>query len=162
MLQTAALAFIPSSTFMMLKGSSIITTLIFSKSLIGLPVQSRHLVGCGLSLMGLMLVGMAEVYIPLATSADAETGSDNSIGYCLMLISLVCNGYFYAYEEKLFRLYPNIQPTQMVGYEGLYGLPVCLIFILILSLVPCSHPKYCVYSNSQDFSADPDGKNGKM
>ena len=63
-LQTSALAFISSSTYMMLKGASIITTLYFSRRLISMQVQSRHLAGCGLSIMGLILVGIAEVYVP--------------------------------------------------------------------------------------------------
>lgn len=54
---------------MMLKGASIITTLIFSKHLLDMVIQIRHIVGCGLSVLGLCLVGLAEVYIP---SADQE------------------------------------------------------------------------------------------
>ena len=41
-LQTSALAFISSSTYMMLKGASIITTLYFSRTLIAMPVHPRH------------------------------------------------------------------------------------------------------------------------
>ena len=79
-LQTAALAFISSSTYMMLKGASIITTLYFSTKLISMQVQSRHLVGCGLSITGLILVGMAEVYIPSSTSsAEASNEVESSL-----------------------------------------------------------------------------------
>ena len=36
----------------------------------------------------------------------------------------------------------------MVGYEGLYAIPICLTLIFIISFVPCSGDKFCVYDDS--------------
>lgn len=62
MLQCTALALISGSTFMMLKGASIVTTLMFSHWLIDFQIRSRHIVGCGLAILGLALVGLADIY----------------------------------------------------------------------------------------------------
>lgn len=63
MLQCTALALISGSTFMMLKGASIVTTLVFSHWLIDFEVRSRHAVGCALAVLGLAIVGLADIYL---------------------------------------------------------------------------------------------------
>jgi drug/metabolite transporter (DMT)-like permease len=51
------LAFISGSTYMMFKGASIVTTAIFSRILVKMVIQKRHLAGCGLAILGLVIVG---------------------------------------------------------------------------------------------------------
>jgi drug/metabolite transporter (DMT)-like permease len=51
------LAFISSSTYMMFKGASIVTTAIFSRILIKMIIEKRHIAGCGLAILGLTIVG---------------------------------------------------------------------------------------------------------
>jgi len=41
----------------MFQGASIITTIIFSKILINITIQKRHVWGCGLAFIGLLIVG---------------------------------------------------------------------------------------------------------
>jgi drug/metabolite transporter (DMT)-like permease len=41
----------------MFQGGSIITTLIFSKILINMVIQKRHIWGCALAFVGLLIVG---------------------------------------------------------------------------------------------------------
>lgn len=57
MLQYMGLAFISGSTYMMFKGASIVTTAIFSKILVGMVIEKRHITGCGLAILGLVVVG---------------------------------------------------------------------------------------------------------
>ncbi len=57
MLQYMGLSFISGSTYMMFKGASIVTTAIFSKILINMNLQKRHFVGCGMAIMGIVIVG---------------------------------------------------------------------------------------------------------
>ena len=54
-----------------------------------------------------------------------------------MLISLIFNGFFYAYEQFLLKKH-SINPMQMVGYEGLFGMVIIFVATTILSFVPCS------------------------
>lgn len=62
MLQYMGLFFIDASTYMMFKGASIVTTAIFSKLLFGMIVEKRHLAGCGLAILGLVIVGSAGLF----------------------------------------------------------------------------------------------------
>lgn len=41
----------------MFQGASIITTAIFAKLLFNMSIQKRHLTGCGLAFLGLLIVG---------------------------------------------------------------------------------------------------------
>ena len=95
MLQYMGLAFISSSTYMMFKGASIVTTAIFSRILIKMVIEKRHLAGCGLAIAGLAVVGSAG----FLTSNDSgeTTFQQELVGYILMLISLVFNGFLYAF-----------------------------------------------------------------
>lgn len=56
-LQYIGLAFISGSTYMMFKGATIITTAIFSRILVKMVIEKRHIVGCGLAVIGLVIVG---------------------------------------------------------------------------------------------------------
>lgn len=42
---------------MMFKGASIVTTAIFSRILVKMVIEKRHIAGCGLAILGLMVVG---------------------------------------------------------------------------------------------------------
>jgi hypothetical protein len=52
-----ALNFISGSTYLMFKGGSLITTVAFSKILFGMTIQKRHVAGCRLAIIGLIIVG---------------------------------------------------------------------------------------------------------
>ena len=56
-MQYMALNFISGSTYRILVGASIVTTLLFSKLLLKIIIEKRHIVGCGLSIAGLLIVG---------------------------------------------------------------------------------------------------------
>ena len=63
----------------------------------------------------------------------------------MMLISLVFNGFYYAYEQFLMKKH-TIDPLQMVGCEGCFGMFIIAFISLILSITPCSFdPKLCVF-----------------
>ena len=65
-----------------------------------------------------------------------------------MITSLTFNGFFYSYEQKLFNNY-HIEPIQMVGIEGVFGIIYCLIFIPILTFIPCPfQDSSCVFNTA--------------
>lgn len=64
-----------------------------------------------------------------------------------MLISLVFNGFFYAYEQFLLKKH-SINPMQMVGFEGIFGMIIILVITTILSFIPCHFgEKTCVFDS---------------
>lgn len=58
-MQYMALNFISGSTYRILIGATIISTLFFSKLLLKIVVQRRQIIGCGMALIGLVLVGVS-------------------------------------------------------------------------------------------------------
>lgn len=70
------------------------------------------------------------------------------IGYVLMLVSIIFNGFFYAYEEYLLTNY-HINFYQMVASEGIYGGTIILALTAGLSYVPCGlGERICVYDTN--------------
>ena len=53
------LSFIAGSTYVMFKGASIVTTAIFSKILVKMVIEKRHIAGCSFAIAGLVVVGSA-------------------------------------------------------------------------------------------------------
>lgn len=54
-----------------------------------------------------------------------------------MISSLITNGFQFVFEEKLLSKY-HIEPLEMVGYEGMFGLAAQVILMTITSFIPCS------------------------
>ena len=64
-----------------------------------------------------------------------------------MLISLVFNGFHYAYEQFLMRKH-TINPLEMIGWEGLFGATIIGTVATILTFIPCPFtPKMCVLNS---------------
>ena len=67
-----------------------------------------------------------------------------------MIISLVFNGFLYAYEQKLLKKH-TIHPLEMVGFEGCFGIIYLTIIITTLSFVPCHFAaQNCVFDDSNN------------
>jgi hypothetical protein len=62
-------------------------------------------------------------------------------------MALLFNGYYFTYEQKLLNQY-YIHPLEVVGYEGLFGLAISTLVVIIVSFVPCSFGlNACVYND---------------
>lgn len=155
MLQYMGLSFISGSTYQMFKGASIVTTAIFSKILVNMVLEKRHFVGCGMAILGILIVGSSS-FIESNSSGESTFVSyllskdQEFVGYILMLISLIFNGFFYAYEQFLLKKH-SINPMEMVGYEGVFGIIIILVVTTILSFIPCNFGENaCVYNDKNE------------
>lgn len=54
----------------MFKGASIVTTALFSKILIKMVLEKRHFVGCGMAILGIVIVGLSS-FIDSTPSGDS-------------------------------------------------------------------------------------------
>ncbi len=61
-LHSVALNFIPGSVYQMLRGGSIVTTLIFSIVFLKAKVVRNQIVGAGLVLVGVTIVGLSNSF----------------------------------------------------------------------------------------------------
>jgi hypothetical protein len=59
------------------------------------------------------------------------------LGYILVIASLFTNGFFFVFEEKLFSKY-HLEPFQIVGIEGLWGLLFYAITLPAITFIPCN------------------------
>ncbi len=66
-----------------------------------------------------------------------------------MLISLVINGFQFAFEGKIFSEY-YISPMLMVGMEGIFGLIISWCATVGAMFIPCSFGKdACVFNSKR-------------
>lgn len=65
-----------------------------------------------------------------------------------MLIAIIFNGFFNAYEEYLLKKY-HINLYEMIAYEGIYGGIVVLTLTIVSSFIPCTlSERVCIYDIS--------------
>lgn len=70
------------------------------------------------------------------------------MGYLLLLAAMFTHGFQFAFEEKLLRRY-YIEPLEMVGFEGLFGLAYQTIIVVSFNFIPCSFGyEACVLSQT--------------
>lgn len=67
-----ALNFISASAYQMIKGGTIITTFIFSITFLKYPFLRRQLLGSGLALVGIIVVGLANVLFTTQTYSETN------------------------------------------------------------------------------------------
>lgn len=94
-MQYMALSFISGSTYKILQGGAIITSLIFSRIMIKMVIEKRHLIGCSLAIIGLTTCGLSS-FINSSSNTETEVGLQ-ILGIGVMLLSLVFEGYKYVY-----------------------------------------------------------------
>lgn len=56
-----------------------------------------------------------------------------------MIVSLFFNGFLYAYEQLLMRKH-SINPMEMVGGEGVFGMIFVMLIAMTFSMIPCIFP----------------------
>jgi hypothetical protein len=58
-------------------------------------------------------------------------------GYFLMGIVCISDGFYYVYEQKLLKKY-HLEPLEVVGYEGLFGVCIYSVVLVVISYLPCN------------------------
>lgn len=79
-LQYIALNFIPGSVYQMMRGGTIVTTLIFSIFFLGAKVQKYQILGAGLALIGVFIVGTSNMVF-----SGSSSGSSSPVHYIVIL-----------------------------------------------------------------------------
>lgn len=66
-----ALNFISGSVYLMLRGGTIVTTLLFSIIFLKFKVRQHHLLGSGLALLGVLVVGFSNIFFSHGSSGGS-------------------------------------------------------------------------------------------
>lgn len=71
------------------------------------------------------------------------------MGLVLLLISQLFSGGLYIVEEKLLGDY-YLDPLKVVGLEGLWGLIITIIMLVIFQQINCGPNDLCYYGKLED------------
>lgn len=113
----------------MLRGMIIIVTSAFSIIFLKKKLYRHHWTSVGVIFVGVMIVGIAAIIKSNKSGGSAGEKID-PLGILLLLISQLFSGGLYIVEEKLLGDY-YLDPLKVVGLEGLWGLLITIIMLLI-------------------------------
>ena len=166
-----ALTLTSVSSYEMLKGAVIIFTGINSKVFLRRKISWKKWAAMLVTLIGLIIVGLADVLQPAENDRDQNTTSSNTVlfdnsslipkietkcdanetslsnevvGDIMVVAAQIFMSFQFVYEEKVLSSY-DIAPLQAVGWEGLYGLIIMSVVLVPLSYIDIGT---CTLSNS--------------
>ena len=162
-----SLKFTSPSSYAILKGTVIIFTAIDSRLFLNHHMPWKKWISLAIVFAGLVIVGMADVLEP-ANSITLERNSTQTmsveahncscfnrikdlgflsnevIGDVLVVAAQIFLSMQFVYEEKVLSSY-DIQPLQIAGWEGFYGIMAMFFVILPLNIIDTGS---CRWSNS--------------
>jgi len=125
----AAYAAIPASVVQMCRGSLVLFTCILSELCLSRRHARHQYIGVGLVTIGLLTVAGHSV---MYTGAPQSTlGIPPWIGVLSCLTGELCLAVKIVMEERYFGKYP-LEPLELVGYEGLFGIVMTAAVLLAL------------------------------
>eukprot|EP00747_Dinoflagellata_sp_TGD_P148923 gnl/TRDRNA2_/TRDRNA2_176967_c1_seq3.p1 gnl/TRDRNA2_/TRDRNA2_176967_c1~~gnl/TRDRNA2_/TRDRNA2_176967_c1_seq3.p1 ORF type:complete len:365 (+),score=55.30 gnl/TRDRNA2_/TRDRNA2_176967_c1_seq3:64-1158(+) len=124
------LALIAVSVAQMCRGTIVIFVCAMSVIFLGRRQHGFHLVGVALVVVGIVLVALSTFFDP--TSGTVSSSTETIItGISLVVGAQVFQASMFVYEEKIMSQY-IVQPLQVVGMEGLFGVIISLVLLSIL------------------------------
>jgi len=100
---------------------------IFTMAYLRRALRICNFVGTGPLILSLALIGVASLNTP---DAEVELDSNSWIGVVLALVSSICYGFQYVFEEKLIGKY-TISPFLIIAFEGMFGIFITTIALII-------------------------------
>ncbi|XP_059699144.1 solute carrier family 35 member F6 [Haemorhous mexicanus] len=127
-----ALNMTSASSFQMLRGSLIIFTGLLSVAFLGRRLEWSHWSGILLTILGLALVGLADLR---GTGGTGHGLADVITGDLLILLAQAIVSIQMVLEEK-FIFSHDVHPLRAVGTEGLFGFSILALLLVPLSFIP--------------------------
>ena len=128
------LALLPGSICQMLRGALLIFTYILSVIFIKNVHNKNHYFGMFLTIIGLIIVGLAE---GLKKKNDLKS---IIFGICLTVIGQFFTALQFVYEENLTKKY-ECKITKIIGFQGIFGILLMIIVLPILDSINCGNGK---------------------
>ena len=122
----------------MLRGGTIILTAVFSVVFLKRKLKSYHYIGIILTVTGVTIVGLSSFVVEGDSDDQDDDYTKRFVGILLTLVSLVFHGLMYITEEQVFHKY-YVEPFEMVGWEGFFGVLLYVVAIPILNIIPCPY-----------------------
>jgi drug/metabolite transporter (DMT)-like permease len=140
-----AYSLIAASVVQMTRGAIVIFTCILSVVFLGRKQHPYHLVGVGMVFVGITLVSVSAFTNPDPAVEEDDQGNNKILlGIMLCVVAQVFQAAMIVYEEKIMSQYP-CNPLQVVGFEGLFGIIVGIVLLLILNPMGVESTPEAVY-----------------
>jgi len=131
-LASIGLVWVSSSIYQMTRGSVVIFSAFLSVQMLKRKLECFQYWAVSLVVMAVILVGIAGVQ---ASGAGDSSLTQVVAGLSLILLSQIVCAFQFIVEEKMMTT-EGIQPFQLVGYEGLWGVAYFVVLIPILTYTP--------------------------
>ena len=133
-LEFFGLALLPGSICQMLRGALLIFTYILSVIFIKNSHNMNHYLGMFLTIIGLIIVGLAE-----GLKKTSNLGTTIG-GIILTVIGQFFTAIQFVYEENLTKKY-QCKITKVIGFQGIFGIFLMIIVLPILDSINCGEGK---------------------
>eukprot|EP00930_Biecheleria_cincta_P020679 TRINITY_DN15493_c0_g4_i1.p1 TRINITY_DN15493_c0_g4~~TRINITY_DN15493_c0_g4_i1.p1 ORF type:complete len:347 (-),score=56.60 TRINITY_DN15493_c0_g4_i1:110-1150(-) len=125
---------IAGSAIQMLRGGKVILTALLSYTVLGRRLHSYQIAGGAGVVLGITLVALSTLVNPVARVADIDAESRAVMNWkaiCCCFAGEVIQSILWVYQEMVLRKY-DIPPLQLVGLEGLFGMILGSIAMLLV------------------------------
>jgi drug/metabolite transporter (DMT)-like permease len=130
-INTFGLTYLTTSMFQMMRGLELFFVCLWSKIFLKNPIYRHAVLGIGSLIFGLGLVGLNAVIFD-----DKKVAKDPVIGIILLCTSQFFSSTEYVFQEKFIKHY-DVHPFQLVGFEGLWGVIMYTVLLVIFQNVSC-------------------------
>ena len=130
-INTFGLTYLTTSMFQMMRGLELFFVCLWSKIFLKNPIYRHAVLGIGSLIFGLGLVGLSAVLFD-----DKSVAKNPIVGIILLCISQFFSSTEYVFQEKFIKHY-DVHPFQLVGFEGLWGVLMYTILLVIFQFVSC-------------------------
>jgi len=137
-LSNYGLSMMTGSLYQLFKGTLVFFTALFSVILLKKKLYVHNYLGLIFVISGLSINGFSSViYAPKISEECPDSIKNNSIfGILLVIISQLFSALQYIIEEKLMKKY-DVHPLKAVGWEGVWGVSLCIVILTIFQFVNC-------------------------
>ena len=118
----------------MMTGFLLVLICLWSKIFLKYNIYRHHILGIGSLILGLILVGLSVKFI----SNNNDKIKHPIIGTLLVIFAQFFSSFGYIVQEKIIKTY-DVHPLQLVGYEGLWGIIVFTVLLIIFQFIQCNN-----------------------
>ena len=131
-INTFGLTYLTTSMFQMMRGLELFFVCLWSTVFLRNPLYRHAVLGVGTLIFGLSLVGLNS----LINAPDTNVAKNPVVGMILLGTSQIFSSTEYVIQEKFIKHY-DVHPFQLVGFEGLWGIVMYTILLIIFQNVSC-------------------------
>lgn len=128
---TFGLTYLTSSIFQMMQTFQLFFICVLSKVILKKQIYRHQYLGIGILILGLTFVGLKSLL-----EDNIEEAKNPFIGFILTLLGLIFSSIENIFQERFMTIY-NVHPSQLVGFEGLWGFIMYIILLIIFQFISC-------------------------